>query len=56
LFFSILTFEELNSRIFEDTQLIIQEIASKYTNVRVIKTKKITSNSDGFITFKDANE
>ena len=41
-----LTLSELNSRIFYETQCIIQEIASKYTNMKVIKTEKITSNSD----------
>ena len=29
-----------------ETQCIIHKIASKYTNMKVIKTEKITSNSD----------
>ena len=44
--------ENIDSRIFEDTQCVIQEIASKYTNMKVIKTKQIMSMSDGFISFK----
>lgn len=41
---------KLDSRIFEDTQHVIQEIASKITNMKVLKTKRTTSKSDGFIT------
>ena len=46
--------ENIDSIIFEDTQSIIQKIANKNTNMNVLKTKKITSKSDGFIKFKHA--
>ena len=35
----------MDTKIFEDTQQVIQEIASKITNMKVFKTKKITIKS-----------
>ena len=46
--------ENIDSRIFQDTQCIIQEIESKNMNMEVLKTTKFTSKVDGFITLKHA--
>ena len=35
----------MDTKIFEDTQQVIQEIARKITNMKVFKTKKITIKS-----------
>lgn len=43
---NLLRIEDIDSRTFEDTQHVIQERASKYTNMKMIKTRKITSKSD----------
>ena len=40
--------ENIDLKIFEDTQCIIQKVASKNTYMKVLKTNKITGKSDGF--------
>ena len=45
----------IDSKIFEDNQCV-KEIASKNTNMKVLRTKKVTIKSDGFIMFKHTSE
>ena len=45
----------IDSKIFEDNQCV-KEIASKNTNMKVLKTKKVTIKPDGFAMFKHTSE